>query len=410
MRRVLLFSRQPLAKRPLHDWLDECAQRIVLVTTPQAVAGAEATLAEHFPRHLLVADYHGWAAERAAESAAREFGVGLVASTSEHDVLRAARLRERLDLPGQGVESATAYRDKVVMKRLVAAAGLPTPAFAPVDDPLGLLDFVDAEGFPVVVKPRFGAGAEGVAVLAGPADVDAFLRRQPAADPPYLPGQWMVESFVRGDFFHVDGVMRDGRLVHGWPSQYNSGVAERIRDDAGLRSVMLAPEDERAATLTRLTAAVIAALPPAATPLAFHLEAWLGPDGQPVFCEIASRAGGALVPETYQRAFGVHLPREGLRAQCGAELTLADQPAAPQAACGWILIPPGHGTLVGPTTEYTGPGAHIVTRLAAGTRREGVAHATDGAVGAVVHGENPDEVHKRMSQLDQWWRLATSWV
>ena len=409
MPKVLLLSRQPLAKRPLQDWLDH-TESVVLVTTPKAVAGSEAVLAEHFPQHLLVEDYHGWSALRAAEAAARSYGVDLIASTSEHDVLRAARLRERLGLPGQGVESAIAHRDKVVMKRLTSAAGLPMPAFVAVDDAMDLLDFVDAQGFPVVVKPRDGAGAEGVSVLASTADVDAFLARQRESSLPYLPGQWMAESFVHGDFFHVDGVMVDGRIVHGWPSQYNGGVAERVRDSTCLSSVLLAPEDPRNRLLMGLTADVIAALPRCDEPLVFHLEAWLRADGRPVFCEIASRSGGALVAETYERAFGVHLAKEGLRVQCGEDLTLTEQPAAPRSAYGWILVPPGHGKLVGPASPCPVPGVEVVTQLTPGTERDGLAHATDAAIGATVFGDTPDQVDKRMGQLVDWWRLNTSWV
>lgn len=407
MPKVLLLSRQPLAKRPLQDWLDDTSS-VVLFTTPKAVAGSEAELAEHFPRHRLVEDYHGWSALRAAESAARAHGVDLVASTSEHDVLRAARLRERLGLPGQGVASALAHRDKVVMKRFAVEAGVPVPAFAAIDDPLDLLDFVDAQGFPVVVKPRDGAGASGVSVLSSMGDLDEFLGRH--GDVPHLPGQWMAESFVRGDFFHVDGVMVDGRIVHGWPSQYNGGVAERVRDSTCLSSVLLAPEDPRNTLLMGLTADVIAALPRCEEPLVFHLEAWIRADGEPVFCEIASRSGGALVAETYERAFGVHLAKEGLRVQCGDDLTLTEQPAAPRSAYGWILVPPGHGKLVGPAEPCPIPGVEIVTQLAAGTERDGLAHATDAAVGATVFGDTPDQVDKRMTQLVDWWRLNTSWV
>jgi len=187
-------------------------------------------------------------------------------------------------------------------------------------------------------------------------------------------------------------------------------VAERVRDSTCLSSVLLAPEDPRNTLLMGLTADVIAALPRCEEPLVFHLEAWIRADGEPVFCEIASRSGGALVAETYERAFGVHLAKEGLRVQCGDDLTLTEQPAAPRSAYGWILVPPGHGKLVGPAEPCPIPGVEIVTQLAAGTERDGLAHATDAAVGATVFGDTPDQVDKRMTQLVDWWRLNTSWV
>ncbi|CAL9442820.1 ATP-grasp domain-containing protein [Streptomyces sp. enrichment culture] len=409
MPRILLLSRQPLATRPLHEWLDGTRDEIVLLTTPKAVAGAEDVLAERFPMHRLVDSYHSWSAEQAAEEAARAYGVDLVASTSESDVLRAARLRARLGLPGQDVASATAYRDKLVMKQVAAAAGIGVPAFAPVDSPTDLLDFIDAEGFPVVVKPRLGAGAEGVSILRGPADVTAFLDREATSEVPYLPAQWMVEGFVTGEFFHVDGIMRDGRIVHAWPGQYTGGLAERIHDELHIGSVLLAPDDPRTAVLRDMARDVVSALPAAPHPLAFHLEAWIGPDGVPVLCEIASRAGGSLVGDQYAHAFGVHLAREGLRAQCGLPLTLTGQPVAPSVAVGFVLVPPGRGVFVPPAGPCPVPGTEMTLLREPGARCDGVEHVGDGAASFVVRAETAESVRKLLAEAMQWWHENTAW-
>ncbi|MCL3994385.1 ATP-grasp domain-containing protein [Streptomyces lavenduligriseus] len=411
MPKVLLFSRQPLTDRPLHEWLDDTAGSVVLITTAKAVEGAEDLLAEHFPMHRLVPDYHSWATEQIAEEAARDHGVDLVASTSESDVLRAARLRARLDLPGQRPDSATAYRDKVVMKRIAREAGIRVPAFTPVDSVADLLGFLETAGCPVVVKPRFGAGSEGVTVLRRPADVAGFLARQREAEVPYLPGQWMAESFVHGDFFHVDGIMRDGRVVHAWPGQYRgSGIAQRVWEDSPLSSVMLAPDDPRFTTLTALTRDVIAALPAAPLPLAFHLEAWIDATGEPVLCEIASRAGGALIAHAYERVFGVQLAKEGLRAQCGSDLTLTAQPPAPREVAGWTLLPPGYGAFVPPADPCPVPTAELTLQMAPGAVGRGVEHLTQAAAVGLVAARDAEEVHKDLDELVRWWYAATSWV
>ncbi|WP_329617390.1 hypothetical protein OG244_34280 [Streptomyces brevispora] len=409
MPKVLLLSRQPLTKRPLQEWLDSTAADVILLTTPKAVAGDEDTLTEHFPMHRLVDDYHGWSTEQAAEEAALRYGADLVASTSESDVLRAARLRGRLGLPGQDTASAKAYRDKVVMKRLARAAGITVPAFAPVDSTTDLLDFIAAEGFPVVAKPRLGAGAEGVAILRDPDDVTAFLSRERTSDIPYLPGQWMVEGYATGEFFHVDGIMRDGRVVHAWPSQYSGGLAERIHDELHIGSVLLAPDDPRTTVMRKMGEDVIAALPAAPHPLAFHLEAWISPDGVPVLCEIASRAGGGLIAEAYERAFGVQLAREGLRAQCGAPLALTEQPAAPAVAVGWALLPPGHGEFVPPAGPCPVPGTEVELLLAPGTRRKGVEHVTDAAAAVFVQAATAEAVRNLLAEAMDWWQQNTAW-
>ncbi|MGI5259354.1 ATP-grasp domain-containing protein [Streptomyces angustmyceticus] len=410
MPKALLFSRQPLVDRPLHEWLDNTADEVVLITTPKAVLGAEDILAKHFPMHRLVPDYHAWATEQVAEEAAREHAVDLIASTSESDILRAARLRGRLGLPGQSVASATAYRDKVVMKRLARDAGIRVPAFAPVDSPADLLDFLEAEGFPAVVKPRFGAGSEGVFVLRAAAEIASFFARQQDSDVPFLPGQWMVESFVHGDFLHLDGMMHNGRVLHAWPSVYNTeGIAQRLQDHSHMSSVMLGAEDPRSGAIRRMGHELIAALPPAELPLAFHLEAWIGSDGEPVLCEIASRSGGALVAEAYERIFGVHLAKEGARAQCGSALTLHTQPAPPTELSGWLLFPPGWGAFVPPEGPCPIPAAELFVRFAPGTVGRGVEHLTQSAADALVTGHDVDEVRAHQDELVRWWYTNVRW-
>lgn len=409
MPKVVLLSRQPLAQRPLQKWLDDPADTIVLVTSRGAVAGSEDVLAEYFPNHRLVDDYFSWSTDRVAEDAARSYGVDLVASTSEPDVLRAARLRVRLGLTGQRTDSATAYRDKVIMKRLVREAGLPVPEFASVGDAMDLLDFIDANGFPVVVKPRLGLAAASVSMLYDPGDVDEFLSRQRIEEPSYLPGQWVAEAFVHGDFFHVDGIMADGKIVHGWPSQYSGGLAEYLRDGSFLSSVLLGPEDERTAILMGLTEDVIAALPAAPLPLAFHCEAWIGAHGRPIFCEIASRAGGPPIPETYQRAFGVHLSKEALRAQCGCDLTVPHQPQAPAPASGWIQFPPRHGRFTPPALPCPIPGVDLTLIMTPGSQSAGIGHLDDMAASAIVTGETAAQVGQRIGRAAQWWAENTTW-
>jgi biotin carboxylase len=410
MRKVLLFSRQPLAKRALHEWLDNAADSVVLLTSRDAVDGMAGCLDDLFLDHVLVDDYHSWATEQVAEAAARVHGVELVASTSESDVLRAARLRTRLGLAGQDIASAIAYRDKLHMKRLAHAAGIAVPASAAVENPIDLLDFIDNQGLPVVVKPRFGAGAEGVWILRRPEQVMAFLGNERRSTVPYLPGQWMVESFVRGDFFHVDGIMRDGRVVHCWPSQYNSGVAEWVQGQPHLSSSLLGADDPRTELLTRLAHDVVSTLPAAGLPCAFHLEAWIDGAGTPVLCEIASRAGGGPIAEGYERCFGVELAKEGLRAQCGSTLTLDHQPGGPETPFGWVLFAAGRGTFVPPAELCPVPGVTFSVELPAGTRRQGAERASDVAAKALIVAETVGQVRQRARDVSRWWHDSASWT
>ncbi len=413
MQNVLLFSRRSLQHRPLQDWLGDAAGRVVLVTPRSAIEDSGEIVAQRFLGHRLVDSYDSWATDLVAEAAARDFKAGLVASTSEDDVIRAARLRERLGLPGQRPTSALAYRDKAVMKGLIRDAGLTVPHFAPVDHALDLLDFIDAHGYPAVVKPRLGAGAEGVAILHTEKDLDSFLAAAPRLGTPFVPGQWMAETFIRAPFFHVDGIMHDGAVIHSWPAQYSGGVAEHLKDSVGIGSALLAPDDERTRLLQRFAADVIAALPPTGQATAFHLEAWIDGDGRPVLCEIACRAGGALVAEVYELAFGVHLAKEGLRAQCGLPLSLTIQPNEPRANGGWLLIPPGRGRFSPPAGDCPVPGVTLTVHLDAGTPCEGAqyaGHSAASVLATAAPGDPAGTVTGRLTEAAEWWARHTNWT
>jgi hypothetical protein len=406
---VLLLSRKPLAERPLWQWLDDTATHAVLVTTPSAVEGVAGGAGVHFRECVLVDAYQSWWTEWAAEQAARRHPVSLVATSSEDDVLRAARLRARLGLPGQGIEAALAYRDKFVMKQRARAAGIAVPAYAPLNAPGDLLDFVDAYGYPVVVKPRRGAGAVAVWCLRDPAALAAFLRSGHLPAAPDEPGRWLVESYVDAPMYHVDGVSVGGRVVHCWPSRYGVGNAEVLWSQAALTSIQLAPDNPRNALLRAFAEQVHAALPAGPFPTSFHLEAWVDADGTPVLCEVACRTGGGPVAATYEAAFGVHLSRENLRGQSGQSLSLTSQPAAPDQMQGWVILPPGTGRFTPPRRPCPVPHARVEYQMSAGTPATGPRHVGHSAATVAVGAPTAARVEQYLEEILAWWTGSDVW-
>lgn len=406
---LLLLSKKALADRPLHRWLGGLASKAVLVTTPEGVAGASEAAGREFLDVQIVESYQSWMTEHVAEKAARRHRVGLVASSSEDDVLRAARIRGRLDLPGQGTPSATAYRDKVVMKDAVSAAGLATPGYRAVDRPVDLLDFLAKRGFPAVVKPRREAASVGLRRLDTLADAEEFLRSGSLSAAPARPGYWMVETFARGDFFHIDGVTASNGVLHCWPSLYSEGNAEAAWREAPLSSVLLSPDDPRCALLQAFAADVHAALPAPPFPTSFHLEAWIGPTGQIVFCEVASRTGGVGIAETYEAAFGVHLSAENVRGQCGLPVGLVTQPATPARDGGWIAFPPGHGRFAPPAGACPVPETRMSVQFAVDAVGSGPKYATHAAAIVTAQGEHAGQVRSRLEEVSAWWEGARPW-
>ena len=409
MKKILLLSRQPLAARPVHRWLDDAARSVILLTTADALVGAERVAGDQFLDFHLVDEYFASDTEQAAAAIARQHAVGLIASTSEDDVLRAARLRGRLGLFGQSVESATAYRDKLVMKHIVARAGLAVPTFAGLERPADLSAFVHSAGLPVVVKPRLGSGSVGVTILRTRSQLSELLADDRWNDPAAAES-WMVERFVEAPFFHVDGMMAGGKIIHCWPGRYSGGNEEAFRAGDMLTSRLLEAADPQRNVLQEFARAVVRTLPPTPTPSSFHLEAWLPADGRPVLCEIACRTGGGPIAPTYERAFGVEPTRESLRGQCGQELTLNHQPEAPRGHFGWVMFPPGQGRFAPPPDPCPVPGVHITLRMAQGACADGMHDAGHSAAFAIVQGVSGAQVADRIALVRRWWRDGCRWL
>lgn len=261
-----------------------------------------------------------------------------VVSFAEADVIAAAMLREKLGIPGQQPHSALAYRDKALMREHTARAGLPTPRWWHVADLARVRALATAHGLPLVLKPRWSSGSVGVRILRTRSDLDTL--------PVDLTGH-IVEEYVEGDVVHVDALMVAGQPVFALPAAYTGLACLSHLEDQGSGSYLLPTDHPWHADLVTELWRVVAALP-AAPNLVLHAEFFVRDGHRPVLCEIASRMPGHPIPPMIDRALGIDLRREWLRAEAGsyvdtAGLAAAADTATPVANYG---LPPRFGTLV----------------------------------------------------------------
>jgi 5-(carboxyamino)imidazole ribonucleotide synthase len=97
------------------------------------------------------------------------FAEGATVVTFDHEHVPTEHLRA-LEAAGHRVAPGPAAlvhaQDKLVLRRALAAAGEPQPAWAEVRTPVGVADFAGATGWPVVLKaPRGGYDGKGVFVV-----------------------------------------------------------------------------------------------------------------------------------------------------------------------------------------------------------------------------------------------------
>jgi len=390
---ILIFNRSSSNLFKFKEWLGDAEGKLVMLTQvdrPDLHTYDHAEFIESF-------DKNGWTEIRAVELH-EQFGFKTILLRSEYDIIRAARLREYLDIQGQGVESALAYRDKVLMKRLVREAGVKVADFHPINSPLDLYRFALDHGFPLVVKPVYGGGSRGVTVLSDMSELKAFLT---AGLEPGL----MVEKFIRGSMYHVDGIARDGRVLFSCVSRYLYGcLAYKSYESVG--SIIVDPHGPVAQRLKMTVADIICALPGAHV-LAFHAEFFYTEDGDILLCEIASRTGGGRIMETVETAYGISLPKVWVRLQCDLP-----EPIEPrfQTSAGYLVVPPRAGRLAG-LPEST-PFPWVIDYNP--TARQGQSLNNPISVGdniatALIKGNTEESVEARLVELNEWFFASVRW-
>jgi carbamoylphosphate synthase large subunit len=146
-------------------------------------------------------------------------------ATIESHTLAAAQVRENCGIPGTSVRTAWLCRDKPSMKETLRAAGVPTAASAAVSTADEVRDFARTVGYPLILKPRSGAGALDTMRV----DDDAGL----AAALSLFGGQQVdsiaVEEFVEGHEGFYDTLSVDGVPALDFVSHYYPNVLEAMR-------------------------------------------------------------------------------------------------------------------------------------------------------------------------------------
>jgi Carbamoyl-phosphate synthase L chain, ATP binding domain len=202
-----------------------------------------------------------------------------------------AMVREHLGIPGMDAATARNFRDKDQMKTVLHAAGVPCARHRLATDAAEAVDFADAVGFPLVVKPPAGAGAKSTFRLDGPGDLAAWLEvAPPAPDRPAL-----VEEFLTGEEGSYDSVMIDGEIVWDSISAYLPTPLEVLRNP-WMQWVVLLPRDIGGPEYAPIRMVAPAALRALGLHTGFtHMEWFRRPDGSVAVSEVGARPPGAQI-------------------------------------------------------------------------------------------------------------------
>lgn len=241
--------------------------------------------------------------ERRAIEIHEKHKIDKIVAISEPDLIRAARLRKTLnvDSGGQNLESAFAFRDKVNMKAILKEKGINVPIFSEVHTIEDILNFIGNHGYPFIIKPRMGSSSQGVQKISDKYDLETYLETG-------IESELEIEKFIEGEMYHIDGLIFNHEMVFSSVGKYINGCLA-FKDGKGSGVCMVSNNNDIYTRMKEFVNDVILSLPSPQN-ATFHCELFLTKNNEIVFCEIASRSGGARIGESIIHSYGIDLDGE----------------------------------------------------------------------------------------------------
>ncbi|WP_328899946.1 ATP-grasp domain-containing protein [Streptomyces sp. NBC_00441] len=238
---------------------------------------------------------------------------------------------------------AVNFRDKSVQKRIVREAGLETAEFVMVPDIANIAASFEIPFARGVFKPSAAAGTANTVAVRSGADV---IRAAKRFMPKTRVRTYLVEQYISGDEWFVDGVVSGGELIFASVGHYREPMLDLVVNNRPLIMSRFDPKVHDG-VYARVLPTVQTALQALGLEAGvFHMELFYDRESDRlVFSECAARRGGSFVQEEIQLKFGVDL------AECALRCILGDDPGISLStlpgAVGSTYLPSVPGVLIG---------------------------------------------------------------
>ncbi len=281
------------------------------------------------------------------EAFAERFPLETIIAVDDGGTRLAAAASRRLELPHNPVAAVEATRNKALLRKRLAAAGIPSPAFQVVPLAADAAAVAATLAFPVVLKPLGLSGSRGVIRADDPAAFIAAFERvrliladeENARECGRLADRLLVEGYIPGVEVAVEGLLSHGDLrLLALFDKPDPLVGPFFEETIYVTPSRLSPADQE--LVVRTAALAASALGLRDGPL--HAELRLNGDGAfPV--DVAARSIGGLCSRTLTFGTGLSLEELILRHATGLDVSGITREAR---AAGVMMIPiPARGTL-----------------------------------------------------------------
>jgi biotin carboxylase len=400
---ILILNFSPHERTPYEQLFASLDEPLVLITSKESApsypreAYAHVEEIEDYMLNPIV--YHR------AIQLHKKYQFKKVISGFEPDIMAAAKLREYFQIDGQDVESATHYRNKVIMKQKVAEAGLRVPSFRHIHDVVDLHTFLDDYGYPVIVKPLDSFGSIGAAILRTENDLETFLKDKPVLE------NVEVEQFINGTLYTVDGIVANGDIAFISVTEAVGGNFIDLDHNGITGSFQLHPKNPLGKRLITYCKQVITALK---TPkdTAFHAEIFHTDDDDVVLCEIASRPSGAHIAPSVIFTYGVDLTQAHVQLQAGVPANIPNdgENYSPERLSAWIYFNVENGTLLSLPEGEVPEGVYeykVFGKIGESYTRQ--SYGITKVAYMMIEGRSEEELKKRVQDSCRWFHSQVTW-
>ncbi|MCB1042355.1 MAG: ATP-grasp domain-containing protein [Acidobacteria bacterium] len=214
-----------------------------------------------------------------------------------------AQVREALSIPGLSVEAANNFRDKSTMKSVLRSQGVPCARHCLAHTPNEAMAFVSEVGFPIVIKPRAGAGARNTFQV----DDAAALKQVLSGLPPNHHDPTMMEEFIQGEEHSFDCISIRGEVVWHSITRYYPTPLEVLKNP-WIQWCVLLPREIDAPEFDPIRLHGQRALKALGMGTGLsHMEWFRRRDGSVAISEVAARPPGAQITTLHSVAHDMDL-------------------------------------------------------------------------------------------------------
>jgi len=262
---------------------------------------------------------------------ARTRKIDRIAALDEFDMENVSAIREHLRIPGMGLTTVRYFRDKLAMRARAKEGGILVPEFVHVLNHAELREFMARVPAPWLLKPRSQASGIGMKKIQHADELWPWLDRLGDEQSHFL-----LEQFVPGSVFHVDGVVSEREVVFADAHGYGAPPLDVSHTGGVFTTRTLERDSEDAKALRAVNKKLIEAL--GLLRGVTHAEFLKAQsDGKLYFIEIAARVGGAYISDVVEAASGINLWREWARLEVAAGKQPYDVPTVQQNYAGVIV-------------------------------------------------------------------------